>query len=221
MKYVLILFLGISLFQNADSRPFRADQIPNGSKNQCLNCHLSQLGGNLNVFGQEILSNHLSSKNAQGNVIWSEALAALDSDGDGFTNGQELLDPNGTWRIGQPDPGNPNNVGNPGNPNVVPVSVRDLFSRSSAGFVEINNVLPNPVKDVINMNLEVKQESNLIIQLFDLNGRKIATLDNRYFTIGNFSISYPINGYYLNSGSYILSINSGNSFDFHIIKVIS
>ena len=221
MKYVILLFLGIFLFQNAESRPFRIEQIPNGTKNQCLNCHFSQLGGNLNVFGQEVYSNHLTAQNSNGNVIWSEALAALDSDGDGFTNGQELLDPNGTWRIGQPNPGNQNDLGNPGNASVVPVSVRDLFGGYSAGLVEINNVIPNPIKDFINMNIEVKQEANLIIQLFDLNGRKIGTLDNRYFTIGNYSISYPVNVYSLNSGSYILSINSGNSFDFLIIKVIN
>jgi hypothetical protein len=224
MKYVIILFLGISLFQNAESRPFRIEQIPNGTKKQCLNCHVSELGGYLNVFGQEVYSNHLSVQNALGNVIWSEELAALDSDGDGFTNGEELLDPNGTWRIGQPDPGDPANLGNPGDPSVVPVSVKDLFNRSSAGFVEINNVLPNPVKDVINMIIEVKQESNLIIQLFDLNGRIIATLDNRYFAIGHYSISYPVKLFAansLNSGSYILSVNSDDSFDFHIVKVVN
>lgn len=40
----------------------------------------------------------------------------LDSDGDGYTNGLELNDPNGQWRRGQPSPIGP--ISNPGVPNV-------------------------------------------------------------------------------------------------------
>ncbi len=40
-------------------------------------------------------------------VQWGPALAALDSDGDGFTNGEELQDPNGTWEVGSAAPGAP------------------------------------------------------------------------------------------------------------------
>ena len=32
------------------------------------------------------------------------------SDGDGFTNGQELQDPDGTWSTGNPNPGDVSKV---------------------------------------------------------------------------------------------------------------
>ena len=37
-------------------------------------------------------------------ALWGPELAALDSDGDGATNGQELGDPDGTWLPGDPAP---------------------------------------------------------------------------------------------------------------------
>ena len=51
---------------------------------------------------------------------WGEALAALDSDGDGFTNGQEPGDPNGTWSLGDSDPGDPSAVSHPGDATSAP-----------------------------------------------------------------------------------------------------
>lgn len=222
MKFFATLLFGAFIFYYADSRPFRVEQVPNGGKNQCLNCHTNGSGGSLNLFGQEILSNHLSSKNAAGNVIWSGALAKIDSDGDGFTNGQELLDPDGIWKIGDNDPGDPNNVGNPGNRNIVPVSVRDLFSVNSLANVIINSLSPNPVNEFINLQLEVKSDSKVVFQLFDMSGRKIAEIDRNYFTAGIYNISYPIQNLSANSlsnGSYILSVNSDKSSDFTIIKI--
>jgi hypothetical protein len=41
-------------------------------------------------------------------------LAGEDSDGGGVDNGDELLDPDGTWNPGDADPGDPDNVLNPG-----------------------------------------------------------------------------------------------------------
>jgi hypothetical protein len=73
--------------------------IPNGSVNSCDNCH----GGDGSMYGDF---------GDNGNV-WDDQLAMLDSDGDGFTNGDELLDPAGTWREGDPDPGDLSWVTNP------------------------------------------------------------------------------------------------------------
>ena len=83
--------------QNASARPKRVAQIPNGSSYSCGVCHVSASGGgSLTVFGQDARRNLIS-----GNVNWP-ALAPLDSDGDGFTNGEELGDPDGD---GTPIPG--------------------------------------------------------------------------------------------------------------------
>lgn len=85
LLFALFLFLDVSV----EARSFRVSQIPNGNVNQCANCHLNPGGGGLrNTFGQAVEAGLIS-----GDVDWGATLAALDSDGDGFTNGQELQDP--------------------------------------------------------------------------------------------------------------------------------
>jgi hypothetical protein len=60
--------------------------IPNGSVNSCSACHTA--APKLNSFGTDF---------SQAGNSWSPTLASLDSDGDGFTNGQELGDPTGAF----------------------------------------------------------------------------------------------------------------------------
>lgn len=106
----------------AQARSFRVVQIPNGAVNGCLTCHIFA-GGPRNPFGQEIEDHHLDS--IAGNVVWSAALAALDSDKDGASNGKELQDPAGAWRVRQPNPGSEALVTHPGVPDA-PKSVPAL-----------------------------------------------------------------------------------------------
>ena len=83
----------------ADARPVRVTQIPNGS---CGACHVDPDGrGALTAFGDEINKNYLTQSGSRGAVRWNAALAMLDSDGDGVSNGRELGDPDGD---GTPDP---------------------------------------------------------------------------------------------------------------------
>jgi glucose/arabinose dehydrogenase len=99
----------------AFARPFRVNQIPNGSIRACLNCHVSpESGGPRNLFGQQVESGFLDPPGQTGNVVWGPPLAGLDADGDGITNGSELQDPAGAWSVGQPQPGDPALVTNPG-----------------------------------------------------------------------------------------------------------
>ena len=49
-----------------------------------------------------------------GDVQWGPALAALDADGDGLSNGFELNDALGNWTPGDPPPGNLGDVTDPG-----------------------------------------------------------------------------------------------------------
>ena len=99
----------------AFARPFRINQIPNGPIRGCLNCHVSpESGGPRNAFGQQIEAGFLNPPGPTGAVVWGAELAALDADGDGLTNGAELQDPTGSWRPGQPQPGDPALTTNPG-----------------------------------------------------------------------------------------------------------
>ena len=89
----------------ADARSARRDQVPNGrdANTNCGTCHMSTDRGDArNAFGVEVFLNFLNPQNASGVVQWSPALAALDSDGDGYTNGEELGDPDGTWTTADP-----------------------------------------------------------------------------------------------------------------------
>ena len=75
-----------------DARPWRVDQIPNGKKFGCINCHASSSGRSLNFFGLIVDTKVGKGSRAQ---FWNAQLASLDSDGDGYTNGEELGDPDG------------------------------------------------------------------------------------------------------------------------------
>lgn len=78
--------------------------IPNGSVLSCIACHVNADpdadGTDRNVFG-------LAWGNNTPAQTYNSLLAGLDSDGDGFTNGQELGDPAGTWVSGNPNPPGP------------------------------------------------------------------------------------------------------------------
>ena len=106
MKRIISCALALSLVvltvpSQVDARPHRPAQIPNGTVNNCQNCHMSVFGGDArNPFGLTIEADFLSGFD----VAWGPELAAIDSDGDGFTNGEELGDPEGTWVEGDPNP---------------------------------------------------------------------------------------------------------------------
>lgn len=92
---VLLVFLAAG--QIVHARPHRVEQVPNGSVFSCALCHTSASGGGpRNVLGQAIEAEFLSSLTDSGNVLWSKTLAERDSDGDAYTNGEELGDPTGS-----------------------------------------------------------------------------------------------------------------------------
>ncbi len=100
LALLCLLFAGAK----AEARPFRVSQVPNGSQANCLTCHTSGFGGVRNLFGAQVEASFLTVAGPAGSVVWGPALAALDSDGDGYTNGEELGDPSGAWRTGDPNP---------------------------------------------------------------------------------------------------------------------
>ncbi|HOJ59778.1 MAG TPA: hypothetical protein PK878_05795 [bacterium] len=101
------------------ARDFRVNLIPNGTVYGCATCHTSPAGGGArNAFGQAVEALVAPGSTA---AFWSAALAAADADGDGASNGLELQDPAGTWRPGDPRPGDASKVTHPGDPNSKPV----------------------------------------------------------------------------------------------------
>ena len=101
--------------EEAEARGKRMTQIPNSSIAGCNTCHTSGGGSPRNSFGLEIEANFL---NADGDVVWGPELAALDSDGDGASNGVELGDPDGAWLAGDADP--EGDIFDPGDPDSTP-----------------------------------------------------------------------------------------------------
>lgn len=125
MKVVNILIIGFALFSllsfcpvDSSARSFRPGMLPHGSVFNCATCHISPNGGGpRNPFGLAVNARVNPGAATQ---FWSPELAALDSDGDGFTNGEELQDPNGSWRQGQAQPGDRSLVTHPGDRNSKP-----------------------------------------------------------------------------------------------------
>lgn len=119
---LMLMTLSVSLIH---ARSFRVAQLPNGNVNGCANCHVSAGGGGTRTaFGELVLNSYLD---GSGNVLWGSALAAEDSDGDGYSNGHELEDPFGIWSSGASAPGNPNFVSNPGSSgSTSPTDAQDL-----------------------------------------------------------------------------------------------
>lgn len=117
----LLSFALILTATPAAARPFRVSDIPNGDKNTCLNCHGDTKGSTRTDFGSDAQT-YLEGPSPvqQQHVTWAP-LCPLDSDGDGWTNGKELGDPDCTWKAGDPSPNA--YVFNPGEPSSHPPPV--------------------------------------------------------------------------------------------------
>jgi len=196
------------------ARSFRVNQIPNGDNFGCVNCHVSPAGGgSKNAFGNIVGASFLSSPGASGNVEWGAQLAALDSDGDGFSNGVELQDPNGTWRIGQPQPGNSSLVTNPGDPTSKP-NVSGLGDEEiTADKYVLHNNYPNPFNPETNISFTIPESGFTELSIYNIQGQKIVDLISSELSAGNYRFSWNgrnSGGAQMSSGIYIYRLSSGN-----------
>ncbi|MFO0611719.1 MAG: hypothetical protein U0414_03960 [Polyangiaceae bacterium] len=121
MKFTLSLasaLLALSFAGTAEARSFRVKDIPNGNKYGCVSCHTSNSGKTNTAFGNDSEKYLVGGgSKSQRHTDWA-SLCPLDSDGDGYTNGQELGDPDCTWMRGQANPPGP--TSNPGKASSVP-----------------------------------------------------------------------------------------------------
>lgn len=118
------------------ARSWRVSQVPNGNTFSCTLCHVRSNGaGPKNAFGDAVGAVVGRASRAE---FWSASLAQLDSDGDGFTNGQELGDPDGD---GAPIP--EAQVTHPGDPASKPEE--PLFTIPSAESLGLKRIVPDKV----------------------------------------------------------------------------
>jgi len=211
----LYLYISIILFLSSITymigRSFRVSQMPYGSKYSCDACHKNGGGSARNPFGLDVES--LVTPNGH-ETFWGPELAALDSDGDGFTNGEELQDPNGLWTEGSANPGDPTLVTHPGSPDDFPTSVDDL-NNSPIEFALHSNY-PNPFNPSTTIKYSIPvadaynaSTTNVTLNIYDILGREVETLVNEKQSPGNYEVVF--NAANLTSGTYFYRLISGNN----------
>jgi len=213
MKKYMFHFLYIAILAGSIytvARGFRAFQAPHAHQFTCGACHTSKAGGGpRNDFGKAIEDKFLDS---QGNVIWNSELAKLDSDGDGFTNGQELQDPEGKWRIGQPLPGDSTLATNPGDKNSFPNPTSVKILAGLPKEYNLSNNYPNPFNPTTKIKFSIpaleKTFVKITLKIYDVLGKQVATLVNDYKTSGNYEFLFDASN--LSSGTYLYELTAGN-----------
>ena len=213
LRPVIITIIALTVFYGlAQARYFRVDQVPNGNKYGCLTCH-NGYGGPRNPFGQEIEANFLDnpSDKSNANVQWGPELAALDSDGDSASNGEELQDPNGEWMSGQINPGETDLVSNPGDPE----STTNINLRAFAlpGLFELEQNYPNPFNPSTTIAFQLPQHATVTLRIYNALGEPVRTLANERLSAGSYSLTWDglnDSGEPLGSGIYMAQLQSGN-----------
>lgn len=211
-RFVLYTFIATTFFAASIliSRSFRVNKIPNGNRFMCANCHINpQGGGALNNFGKAVES-RVTPNGTQD--FWDSQLASLDSDGDGFSNGAELQDPNGTWRPSQPNPGNPNLVTNPGDQNSKPNPTSVEAFENISGYKLLNNY-PNPFNPSTNIAFEIPRRENVTLKVFNINGELIKILVNQNLSAGRYDVVWDGKNEFgadVTTGVYIYQLNAGH-----------
>ena len=178
-RLLAVLIVVLVGWGQADARPARVSQLPNGSQLGCASCHVAPSGGGaLTSFGRDINNNYLTQPGRSGQVVWNAMLAMLDSDGDGVSNGRELGDPDGDGTVDASI-----QVTNPGDPNsfVQQQPVTPAVTSFVIGGVTLQEDVKNPPVPSGMQRFEITM--NLPVVTVDAEGG---------FDIDRDFISYPI-----------------------------
>ena len=208
--YIPILIVSVFCITFLTARSFRVQLVPYGSKYSCNTCHTNGGGTPRNPFGLDVESRVTPGGNE---TFWGPDLAALDSDGDGFTNGEELQDPNGEWVQGNPDPGDPNAVTHPGDPNDHPpiVSVDEELPVSNK-FILFNNY-PNPFNPSTKISFNIPVYSKVKLAIYNIKGELVNILSDREYAPGKYEALWngrDNSGHKVSSGIYLYRLTAGN-----------
>ena len=209
MRQTLNIFLIILLLNSIlIARGFRVDQIPNGAKFDCANCHINPSGGGgPTAFGEDVFD-FLDVQSSEGNVQWGSLLASMDSDGDGVTNGEELLDPDGAWSIGQADPGSAENVTNPGDENSV--SAIPAHGPQPKEF-SLKQNYPNPFNPSTRIEFTLQKSEYVELLVYNVLGKEVAKLVSVNLSQGNHIYTFNAND--LAGGIYYYKLTAGEYLD--------
>lgn len=203
-KYLFFLATIVAFTLFAYALDYRVEEIPNGGVHECNYCHFPEgEGGPLTSFGKQVDRNGITNFR----VDWSK-LYNLDADGDGFTNGEEMGDPNGEWRIGDPDPDWDGEITKPWDENDFPTSVR---------FIKVNTlkVSPNPFDEIVKLEFFLEKNGDILIEVIDLIGNRIDLISHQFQASGPKSFIWDgkdSSENKVNSGIYFIKITSDKSF---------
>ena len=190
---------------------YRVNQLPNGDVSSCANCHINASGGGArNDFGALVANKYLSG----GNVVWGEALAREDADKDTFSNGRELQDPDGAWKIGDAAPGDRSLVTNPGDAASKPseTGINHFLAAAVPEQIQLHQNYPNPFNPETRIRFELDRPAQLAVRIFNLQGHLVRTLVQDIFTAGSYEVVWNGRdeaGNTLGSGIYLCQLQSG------------
>jgi len=141
------------------------------------------------------------------------ALAALDSDNDGKTNGEELQDPNGEWKTGDA-----NLVSKPGDPSSTTGVLLALVQPSQ---ITLKQNYPNPFNPATTISFAIPQNALVHLTIYNSLGQPIRELMNGVSQRGEHSVAWNgLNsvGEFMGSGVYLARLQSG---DFsHTVRMV-
>jgi len=198
IKNLLLASILIATVTNASAEQAFVNRIPNGNAKTCANCHVNSAGGgSRNNFGTAF---------SEAGKKWTTNLAMLDSDNDGVSNGAELQDPTGVWKVGNAAPGNFALVTNPSDPNDFPSSVEELLELSNL------SISPIPASNFINFTLKTGIIGNLTVSIYDINGLLVNTF-NSVNSNGEYNFGWNLlnsNSILVESGFYFAEVKINN-----------
>jgi hypothetical protein len=87
----------------------------------------------------------------------------------------------------------------------------NIFDLTTVGINEVNKaalnyvVFPNPVEDELNISFNLLHRTDVTGEVFDISGRRIATLFSNSFEVGKTQLKFNTNDW--NAGVYLIRIS--------------
>lgn len=164
--FLLLALFGASFLFSAHSTfalPASPGKVPNGSVFSCNTCHVPDPAPKSQNTQMKI--DFLTNTPTK---TWTAPLANKDSDSDGFTNGEELQDFDGTWVMGQPDPGSAFYVSNPSVSGSVPVApvvsgVGNFFGELANGSVSFFVLIDFHALPIDRVEYTIRDHNNTVV----------------------------------------------------------